>query len=166
LPASVDSFAIGALFALVQKGMLTIPNKWKEARIQWLLGMIFFLFSQIWTCLPLSKNWNLAFYLCLLSLSFGCMILAACHENESTTKPSLLNNRILIYLGKISYGLYLYHNFIPYFFDLNVPGLPDNLILYAVQMLRFGVLVIIASISWFLIEKPILRLKDKLILLK
>lgn len=162
LPGSIDSFAIGAMVTLINKGILNILNKFKEVKVQWLLGFIFFILSQAWLYLPLPTNWSLGLYICLLSLSFGWMILACCNVNESNSKSFLLENRTFMYLGKISYGLYLYHNFIPYFYDFKVPGLPDVFSLYIVQFMRFGMLVSIASISWFFIEKPLLRLKDKL----
>ena len=160
LLGSIDSFAIGALFALVHKGILTIPNKWKEVRMQSQLGIGFFIVSQSLMYLPLSRNWYLAVYLCLLSCSFGWMILAACRKNEATTNPNLLNNRILIYLGKISYGLYLYHNFIPCFYGLNLSWIPAEFSLYVVQFIRFSVLLFVASVSWYFIEKPMLKLKN------
>jgi peptidoglycan/LPS O-acetylase OafA/YrhL len=63
----------------------------------------------------------------------------------------------LLYLGKISYGLYIYHNFMPgVFAKLHVPE-PHSL------WLRFGTralaTVAIASVSWYLVEKPINGLK-------
>lgn len=162
LPGSIDSFAIGAIFAMIKKGMLKISYKLNEVKAQWLLGFVFFILSQTCMNLPLPKNWNLSFYLSLLSLSFGWMILACCNVNESNSKSFFLENRILMYLGKISYGLYLYHNFIPYFYDFKVPGLPAFASLYIAQFMRFGMLISIASISWFFIEKPLLRFKNKI----
>ncbi len=75
----------------------------------------------------------------------------------------ILENKIVIYLGKISYGLYLYHYFV-----LNI----GNLILRKLELsfnmefkaLLFGMIsILIASLSWFLIEKPINKLKNNFI---
>ena len=69
----------------------------------------------------------------------------------------LLENNIITYIGRISYGMYVYHNIFPqlnsYFYDTS--KLPAELlfILYLVELL------IIASLSYYIIEKPLLSLK-------
>ena len=69
----------------------------------------------------------------------------------------------LIYLGQISYGLYLFHKFIsivmPHIFGkLNLPY-PENLMLKA--LLLIGINIALASCSWFWFERPINRLKSR-----
>lgn len=69
----------------------------------------------------------------------------------------ILNSRPLQYIGKISYGIYLFHNFVPgILLGLEYPK-DDNLrfIIYAV------VTVGIASLSWYAFESPILKLKSR-----
>ncbi|MBM2803374.1 MAG: hypothetical protein HW419_1267 [Deltaproteobacteria bacterium] len=69
----------------------------------------------------------------------------------------------LRYLGKISYGLYLYHYFMPRVLQsaMNSFGLaqPGNL---AATLLAFLLTLLAAVLSWHLVEKPISQLKDKL----
>jgi peptidoglycan/LPS O-acetylase OafA/YrhL len=67
----------------------------------------------------------------------------------------------LLYLGRISYGLYIYHNFmqrlLPQVFDRLHVAPPTNL---GVQFAaRAAATVLVASASWYLIEKPINGLK-------
>ena len=85
-----------------------------------------------------------------------------------------LENPVSNYLGKISYGMYLYHNFIYNHFHtppthptmriLNkihgyLPTLTESL---AFQMVYFFFLTTcLAALSWHFIEKPINSLKDK-----
>jgi peptidoglycan/LPS O-acetylase OafA/YrhL len=77
-------------------------------------------------------------------------------------RPSLvaLRMRWLVYLGEISYGLYLYH-----FIILKVVGqYADRAGIGRSTRVRVGELVLsilIAAASWMVIEKPILRLKDR-----
>ena len=78
----------------------------------------------------------------------------------------ILNNRVLIFIGKISYGIYLYHLLLPYYtfsaFDRLNALLPNALFryeFYLVRMENFGLLILISYISWKIIEQPILRLK-------
>lgn len=69
----------------------------------------------------------------------------------------IFENKILMYLGKISYGLYLFHNFIPMIYlNSGLVYFKNGLLNFIIQ---FIMLVAIASISWFLIEKPINGLK-------
>jgi peptidoglycan/LPS O-acetylase OafA/YrhL len=85
-----------------------------------------------------------------------------------------LEHPVSQYLGRISYGLYLYHNFV-YNFYHTPPTHPtmriwrrltDVLPLlnssYAFQFSFYLALtVMLATLSWFLIEKPINDLKDR-----
>jgi len=70
---------------------------------------------------------------------------------------SIFENRALMYLGKISYGLYLFHNFIPHIY--NFSGLPQIHNLFFRFLIQFVFLIVISSISWFLVEKPVNNLK-------
>ncbi|UHG89720.1 acyltransferase family protein [Spirosoma oryzicola] len=86
----------------------------------------------------------------------------------------LLENPVSQYMGKISYGLYLYHNFVfnvyhtrPTHFTIRawrritdvLPFLNSS---YIFQFSFYLALtLVIASLSWYLIEKPINNLKDR-----
>jgi peptidoglycan/LPS O-acetylase OafA/YrhL len=87
----------------------------------------------------------------------------------------LLENKVVIYLGSISYGIYLYHNLVFNYYHLNgntIWGFLSNNFNYLNSLnlesiilkfvINFLLLVGIASFSWFYIEKPINRLKNKL----
>ena len=75
----------------------------------------------------------------------------------------LLENRFFIYLGKISYGIYLYHFFMPDFYNQIVDWFPSFLTLlsWIKTPFLFSSSIMIATISWFLLEKPLLSLKNK-----
>jgi peptidoglycan/LPS O-acetylase OafA/YrhL len=162
LPGSIDSFCVGAIFALVQRELLPKLSAFlKRKDIQWLGGLGFFVLSQGCLIMPFSVALTSALYIFLISCAFGFLILGCCQENQVMTRIPLLQNPILIYIGKISYGLYLYHNFIPFFYGFNFSWIPISFSMYVVQLMRFIVLLIVASASWYFIEKPILRLKNR-----
>lgn len=78
-------------------------------------------------------------------------------------KQGIFHNSATIHLGKISYGLYLYHNLIVAHYDkiANFFGLtvaPDLSIKIVLSLLFT---FIIAQLSFMIIEKPLLKLKDK-----
>jgi peptidoglycan/LPS O-acetylase OafA/YrhL len=64
---------------------------------------------------------------------------------------TVLENKILSFIGKISYGLYVYHNFMPEILPRQT-GLP-HFIVY------FFAAFAVAFVSWYLIEKPLNNLK-------
>jgi peptidoglycan/LPS O-acetylase OafA/YrhL len=72
------------------------------------------------------------------------------------------NNRFVQYLGKISYGIYLYHLMVPdlvhWLFKtagLEIPGVGWSYGLSSIFTLA------LCSLSWYAIEQPINRLKDR-----
>jgi peptidoglycan/LPS O-acetylase OafA/YrhL len=76
----------------------------------------------------------------------------------------VFSNRILIFLGKISYGMYLYHIFLPWsYYQLNMPLndlLPDLLepFMFPITVIEnFVLLVLISWISYRFIERPIVH---------
>jgi len=86
----------------------------------------------------------------------------------------LLENRVSSYLGRISYGLYLFHNLVfnYYHTPADYPTLrawnrlaallPDALVHPLTQVLFFyGLTVTVAACSWSILEKPINSLKDR-----
>ena len=100
---------------------------------------------------------------------YGGYLIGYCHQRLGAVGQLLLLNPISQYLGRISYGLYLFHNLV-----FNVHSPPHqwarqgwlrliNLIQLEktypfLELCFYGLITIcIASVSWFLIEKPLLR---------
>lgn len=95
-------------------------------------------------------------------------------SKNSAWLTTFLSGATVSYLGKISYGIYIYHNFV-YNFYHSPPSSPVVMILNALekfadsnwqfQVLKIGILyaivVVIATFSWFFIEKPINRFKNR-----
>jgi peptidoglycan/LPS O-acetylase OafA/YrhL len=78
-----------------------------------------------------------------------------------------LELRPLRYLGRISYGLYVYH-FPIIWFALRIRdlGLQESLIKPLVAVITFVATLTIASISYSFMEKPLINLKDRFFSLK
>lgn len=79
---------------------------------------------------------------------------------------SILNQKYLVFIGKISYGIYLYHLIIPYYtWQILTPinsHFPTYIFQYNSYLLiaeNFIILLLISYISWNVIEFPILKLK-------
>lgn len=66
----------------------------------------------------------------------------------------------MIYLGRISYGLYIYHMFMnPLYFNLLNNYVKIQTTNLGYTLIFFLMNVALASISWYLVEKPINNLK-------
>jgi peptidoglycan/LPS O-acetylase OafA/YrhL len=81
-------------------------------------------------------------------------------------KHGLLNRflewRPLRYLGKISYGLYVYH-FPIIWFAIRVRdlGVVDPYAKPVIALISFTGTLLVASLSYLYLEKPLLNLKDR-----
>ena len=89
------------------------------------------------------------------------------HRGELRNLP-VFSNRILISMGKISYGMYLYHIFLPWsYYKLNAPlndMLPDFLdpFMFPITVVEnFAILVLISWLSYKFIERPILHFNKR-----
>ncbi len=88
--------------------------------------------------------------------------------NVSTNPNSLVNleNKPLNFLGRISYGLYVYHMTVIWglslFLKNYIKGLPGRWMQYfTIYVLVYGVTILIASLSYIYFESIFLRKKSK-----
>jgi peptidoglycan/LPS O-acetylase OafA/YrhL len=102
----------------------------------------------------------------IVGLDFGVSLLSAWAVVGATRGFEGLAGRFLsaspvMAVGRISYGLYVYHGFTPYLLGRYVPGFVD--MAWPVRALMLTVATaLIAMVSWRLLERPFLRLKPAL----
>jgi peptidoglycan/LPS O-acetylase OafA/YrhL len=95
---------------------------------------------------------------------FFCFFILNVSQNPNSL--IYLEQNIIHYLGKISYGVYIYHpavivlcvNSIHYFFGKNLPSLTFNILLYSSAVI---ITILVCELSYRYIETPLLKLKDK-----
>ncbi len=102
---------------------------------------------------------NFPIFLSILALSTSLVI--GCYHNFTGVIGNILNLSQLQYLGKISYGLYLYHKPIPFLAKLfmNKAQIQVNNLILLVSSIALTILI--AHLSYHLIEKRFLNLKEK-----
>jgi len=151
-----DTLGIGALIACMKKYNHTfsieILNKFK---IPVIIVTSLLLLSESYWVLP-----GVFHYLCLLVLPAALVI--GCFNGFKGVVGYVLNNSAVRYLGKISYGIYLYHMSIP----IVIGVLFTNVLNITVNHLVMFVLcicttILIAHLSYQIIEKIFIRLKTK-----
>jgi peptidoglycan/LPS O-acetylase OafA/YrhL len=170
LPACLDSLGIGALLAYYSHHVSERPTLIKYFRhcVSWLglPGVILVLLlhglehydlvpvamKHFWFVLePAAWPLVLVWVIDRASSGFGGMV------------GEILGSKPLIYLGKISYGIYVYHLFIYFIVPLLLQQINfDFFILpYAIQFgLLVGITVGIAALSWHFFEYPMNSLKN------
>jgi len=164
LPGQVDTLALGALLAWAQR------NPESGAAVMRLFGSRAALLALLAATVLLSAplGWDYRVFRALPVLGVGltaACIIAQAARPFAPGNGGPLDWPVLRHIGRISYGLYVYHWFVPEAFDRFRPGLVDphgaGPKLAAAAFFTLIALVV-AEASWWLVEKPILGLKDRL----
>ena len=164
MPAHFDTLGLGGLLALLQSG-----SEGPESRRGRMLAA-----TGLWIGLPLSVVALIAGHLQLHALdvlisesAMGLLctwIIFHAARGFGGIAGTVLDSKALQYVGKISYGIYVYH--------FNVPGLIREklavrfgVVLPSSPWRRFPILVAftlaVASLSWHWFERPLNRLKNR-----
>jgi peptidoglycan/LPS O-acetylase OafA/YrhL len=93
-------------------------------------------------------------------------------EERKGPLTKLLSNNFLVSIGKISYGMYLYHLYIPHlrqfllkpFLGNYNPGIDRPIMFLPFFIFDLLLLFSIALLSWKFIERPILAFKKNLVM--
>jgi peptidoglycan/LPS O-acetylase OafA/YrhL len=90
----------------------------------------------------------------------GVFILALCNHPTGAA-ARLLSLPVMVWIGRLSYSLYLWHSFV--FWHVNWYAgrfLPEGALGgLLMETLRLGATLLVASGSYYLVERPFLRLK-------
>lgn len=157
LVARADSLAAGAFLAILQMSK-------KEINKFWGVGILLFFIAIFLSALVKFKNVDFDNpYLLTVGYSITCMFFTlVCYR---AIKHPMMSKKYLVvkYLGKISYGIYVYHlpiflagnyllkNFI---FQIGVFQFFSNLLLLVIT-------IVVSSLSYRFIELPFIKLKGK-----
>jgi len=154
-PSWFDVLAIGVLLAYIKVNSIAIPY-WKA---------ILLLSLALYAFLPLPhflyfKGRTFLNVLIPSSALLSMGIIWFASKGIQGPVKYLLENKVALYIGKIGYGLYLYHLLIPdlvFFIFGKLHYIPDDMNM--IYMIEAIVLLTIASLSYYAIEKPLYSLK-------
>ena len=160
-PSALDALGMGALLAVMAKGQ---PPAQRLARALLPLGALALL-----GCVMLQHQPAAAavFTETLVSLLFMTLVAAAGvgvrGAGPRGVAGRLLEARPLLYLGKISYGVYVYHLFLPDVArSLLTPlGITTPLQAAAHFLVYTAATIAVASLSWHAFERPLNALKSR-----
>lgn len=165
-----DAFGIGGLYAYAR--LDSVRTLKMERAIKYLAGCALCIYFYWKYCT--FAGWPLG-YLFFLSktvnsiISLWLIILVINNRSERLRKY-FLENRLLNHIGKVSYGIYLYHYIYnvlhdpvhKWLIDATEPvPLVSNLIkdTHVYYWIHVAIIILIATLSYYLIEKPFLSLK-------
>jgi peptidoglycan/LPS O-acetylase OafA/YrhL len=158
--ATLDSLGGGALLALFHY------DERLRTRLPSLMKWFLIAGVGILTLTTLLYIYNIGFRilhtLLCLGISFVFVVLIEKTARGFTGKAkTLLEAPAVLYIGKISYGLYVYHNFmlaIVLYYLLKRTAVPDyRLVAVLATVSTFAA----AMVSWHLIERPLAQLKNR-----
>jgi peptidoglycan/LPS O-acetylase OafA/YrhL len=157
--ASLDKLGLGALLALAEAGP-GFPRFLTKA------GWVTFVIILGLEALPIYHSLAWAFVLRteLLIVTFAALI-AAASSGISGSAGAILNSRTVRYVGRISYGIYLFHLFLwavtdAVLFRLRLPLLERGPGCFIVMS---AMSIAAAAVSWHFFEQPLNRLKERLV---
>ena len=166
-PACFDAFAIGGMLSYLiiyrQDIIEQIQSKFKWITIIIIMFFLLDLFKM--SFIPSRTSHALLAILVI----YYCLF-----KNNIKVISFILNNKWLIKIGKVSYGVYLYHLFVPelwgwiiaIFASWNIDLLYNKEMAEVIKpswlfVQHFTFLMILCAVSWKLIERPINNLKRK-----
>ena len=152
--ATLDSLGGGALLALFHYDERLRPRL--PRLMKWFLVAGLGIMTLTTLLYIYNRGFRILHTLLCLGISFLFVVLI-----EKTARgfggpaKTVMENPAVLYVGKISYGLYVYHNFmlaivIYYFRDYRLVAVLATVSTFAV-----------AIVSWHVIERPLARLKNK-----
>lgn len=168
-PTCLHAFALGAIVSWMHLNKYTYLHK---STIYLIVGMSIILFSLVCHLIDINPVLD---HRTLVSLGTAGIIMFILNNNHSFFGHYVLGNQVLVYIGKISYGIYLYHNFIPgYLKGIRIwlakshpdtwvmhyfPDINKGVVLFYTEC--FALLFLIAFCSYRFFEKPLLAFKNK-----
>lgn len=161
MPACMDAFAMGAMvFVIKDKGCSKMQFR--------VLFFILSLLNSICFVIPYLYPARSLVYTCavfnrFLSGAFFSLLIFYLTRNSIKIRPKLFENRVLIFTGKVSYGLYVFHLFIPEilsYFGLKPVGHVDGFAYIFYVIACFGLTFLLAILSYNYFESPINSLKN------
>jgi peptidoglycan/LPS O-acetylase OafA/YrhL len=160
--SSFDALGLGALLAYLQ---LYKPQLTKKLSHPVVLYAVLVVFCVGWY---VHYKMDLAWYKhvvdsFLFSLLSVFLILRASTDGFKGVAKWVLENKFIVYCGKISYGLYVFHLFVPKFYEDHIyPYIQFDIHKQFVFFeLYFLITLIMAFVSWKLLETPFNNLKKR-----
>jgi peptidoglycan/LPS O-acetylase OafA/YrhL len=154
----LDSLALGGLLAFYNERDDRLHKKWLFRLSMWVGGPLFVALHLV-RATNMTSSWELVANPIIALFFVG--IIDRASKGFGGWVGKLMELKILIYFGKISYGIYVYHLFMPLLTlkSFALFGLPYPRHFLLNFCLNTVATLVVAIASWHLIEKPINQFK-------
>jgi len=167
-PFRLDALVLGALIAVVlrQEHGLTRLS-WALPRVT-LTATTLLLLTFAWTRLGSHHDIELILPIraALVEILLGCLMVFVLTRPAQSATSRFFTTRVMVFFGTYSYGLYVYHHFLSYYFTINHTDVAlakvfgsHGLAITAQATFGIAVSVALAYVSYEFFEKRFLRLK-------
>jgi len=162
---NMDLFASGAVLAYIRVyGDLQSQQTQTYFNICLIAGGFFCIGSLLLDSLGIGIGNSVGVFLRTFEGFFFSAIIFRASRGFKGIAGKCLEAKPLVYIGKISYGIYLYHLFVPlvlsWFATRLGVSLPGSM--FGIFFVNTAGTILLASLSWHVIEKPISIFKDKM----
>ena len=173
LPGTFDWFALGMLLAIAsaalagrEPGVVRLLRR--RPSLAWLVAGALFWFTATQLGLSgtlyyrITTGQGLAMHALYGAIAFFLLLPAVFADDGGGVPRRVLRNRVLAWLGLISYGIFLWHHPIA----LKLTGANDRGLFGSSRMLGITAATLViavacAALSYYLLERPVLRYKDR-----
>ncbi len=139
----------------------------KTTTTRWLAFLMLFFFISFRVIVQYTLGTKFPIYaiqLVILACATTCFfVLVLIQENRDNTMKLLFSNQIATYLGKVSYGLYLYHYPIFYWWGMSRSQRGTEYVTAFEFAPVLATTLLVTALSYEFLEKPLLRYKTKLV---
>ncbi len=175
--AALDCFGLGGILAYLFHYKQNYFQSVKFLKVGLIVSLIAFLailnLGEL-TIFQHANIWSIVFER-ISGAFFSFFLIALSIRKDTWILSAFLKSKPVSYLGSISYGIYLYHNVVlNYYHDegntiwfyLNkyLPNFHLELVNFTIYkfIISFLILVFLSSLSWFIIEQPINKYKNRI----
>lgn len=113
-----------------------------------LLALILFFFF-------LDDHYSFVYYGGMFLVSIFCVILVAVTAHPGASLDRWLTNPVFTWIGKRSYGIYLYQFPVMIFYEAKVSDIADHVLIHTV--IEISLILIVSELSYRYIERPLAR---------
>jgi peptidoglycan/LPS O-acetylase OafA/YrhL len=158
-PTALDSLGMGSLIAIAMRHERTRDILRRSMGIAVpVIGLGLWAVLAFWV----GGGWEMVLADTASAIFFGWLIYSAAKGFSGIT-GRILSAAPLVYIGRISYGVYVYHPLVPGVAQSIAPRLgillPDGV--WASFFLYTGLTLLVSTISWYVMERPINDLKRR-----
>ncbi len=149
------SIWMGSVLAFVWPSTRLKKNIPKQAKSILNLAGVISLLALILFFFFLDDHYSFVYYGGMFLVSIFCVILVAVTAHPGASLNRWLTNPVFTWIGKRSYGIYLYQFPVMIFYEAKVSDIADHVLLHT--LIEISLILIISELSYRYIERPLAR---------